>query len=166
MLKMKKALNMAKLLENSMAVQSIVATENMKHLVNLLVYKIIETKGKQAQRQFTKDAFKNAWKDLLEGLLPSRPLLASTAVVASKKVFQRKVSFGSTQPAKRTKDKNKIPRNGLPSNYYANSARLPIHIAAAPHPLDRASTPEGEEAMAKVTPSPMEDDVVTGVMTI
>jgi hypothetical protein len=52
--------NMAKVLENGMAVQSIVATENKKHLVNSLVDTRIETKGKQAQRQFTKDAVEDS----------------------------------------------------------------------------------------------------------
>jgi hypothetical protein len=47
-LKNKKALKMAKILDANMAAQSIVAPENMKHLMHSLVDQCIEMKGKQA----------------------------------------------------------------------------------------------------------------------
>jgi hypothetical protein len=50
-LKNKKALGMAKIIEEDMAAQTIVALENMKTLVNSLVdLRMIKTKGKLAQK--------------------------------------------------------------------------------------------------------------------
>jgi hypothetical protein len=87
LLKTKKALDMAKIFNIDMAAHIIMPPENMKHLVNSLVDQRIKIKDKQAQKQLTKDAIKEAQKHLWEGLGPPRPLLASTTMTASKKAF-------------------------------------------------------------------------------
>jgi hypothetical protein len=67
-LKNKKALDMAKIIKHGMAVQMIVAPENMKTLVSSLVYQCIKTKkGKHTQSQFTKEAVKDARHKSLGG---------------------------------------------------------------------------------------------------
>jgi hypothetical protein len=105
-IKTKKALNIAKLLDTDMAMQRIVAPENMEHLVNTLVDKRIETKGKQAQNKFTKEAVKEAQNKSLGGATVAQTPPGQHGNGSKQKGILRKVSFGSTQPAKRAKKQN------------------------------------------------------------
>jgi hypothetical protein len=103
-LKSKSALDMAKIIEEDMASQAIVAPENMKTLVNSLVDQRIETKGKLAQKQFTKDAVKEARKKSLGGAHAAKTPPGKHGNGGKQKGLLRKVSFGSTQSsAKRAK---------------------------------------------------------------
>jgi hypothetical protein len=106
-LKTNKALDMAKIIDADMASQSIVAPENMTHLVNSLVDKRIETKGLQARKQLTKDAVKEARKKSLGGARVAKTPPSKQGNGGKRKGILRNVSFGSTpQPAKRAKKQN------------------------------------------------------------
>jgi hypothetical protein len=106
-LKTKATLNMAKALENDMAIQSIVAPENMKSLVNSLVDQRIESKSQQAQKELTKEFVKEARKKSLGGAPVAKTPPGKHGNGGKPKNAQRSVSFGSTpKPAKRAKKAN------------------------------------------------------------
>ena len=149
---------MAKIIDADMAAQSIVAPENMTHLVNALVDKRFDTKGKQAQKQLTKDAVKEAQKNLWEGLKSPRPLLASTAMAASEKAFygMSLLDRPNNQPSEQ-KNKTRDNRTWITSSCDSN-AKLTIHTGR-PHPLDGASPQDGEEATTEAVVPPAEDAV-------
>jgi hypothetical protein len=106
-LKSKKALDMAKVLDSNMAAQDIVAPENMRNLVHSIVDQRIDNKGKQAQKQFTKSAIKDARKKSLGGAGAVKTPPGNKGSGGKQKGAPTKVSFGLTQQqAKRAKKQN------------------------------------------------------------
>ena len=131
-LKVNKALDMAKIIDADMAAQSIVAPENMKHLVNSLVDQRIETKGIQARKQLTKDAIKETRKKSLGGARVAKTPPGQQGNGGKRKGILRNVSFGSTpqsaQRAKRPLTRNpdteyeKLRQQRQTHNPYRNSS--------------------------------------------
>jgi hypothetical protein len=89
---------MANILGNDMASQPIVAPENMATLVNSLVDKQIETKGKQAQKKLTQEAVKDARKKSLGEATVAKTPPGKHGNGSKRKNSFKTVSFGSTTP--------------------------------------------------------------------
>jgi hypothetical protein len=85
-LKKKKTLDLAQILEADQATHNVVAPENMKELVNSLVDKCIDDKGKQKQKELLKTALKAAQKNLWEEPTMPRLLPATTKMATNQKV--------------------------------------------------------------------------------
>jgi len=93
-LKTNKALDMAKIIKADVAAQSIMAPENMTHLVNSLVDKQFDMKGRQAQKQLTKDAVKEAQKKSLGGARVAKTPPGKHGNGGKQKGILRNASFG------------------------------------------------------------------------
>jgi hypothetical protein len=131
----KKALDIAKILDDDMASQPIVAPENMATLVNSLVDKRIETKGKLAQKKLTQEAVKDARKKSLGGAPVAKTPPGKHGNGGKRKSSLKAVSFGSTPP--QTKRAKKFNTQHPQADY--EQIRSQRH---SPNPY-RASSPSG-----------------------
>jgi hypothetical protein len=131
-LKKKKTLDLAKILEEDLAGQNIVAPENMKELVNSLVDKRIDLQDKQKQKALLQTAIRDARKKSSGGAQAAKSPPGKQGPGGKQRGTSRKVTFASNpapaskRPKKsntRTpeKDYNKLERQRqAPNNPYAN----------------------------------------------
>jgi hypothetical protein len=107
-LKKKKTLDLAKILEDDLAGQNIVAPENMKELVNSLVDKRIDLQDKQKQKALLQSAIREARKKSSGGAQAAKSPPGKQGPGGKQRGTSRKVTFSPTQaPAsKRPKKHN------------------------------------------------------------
>ena len=130
-LKKKKTLDLAKILEDDLAGQNIVAPENMKELVNSLVDKRIDLQAKQKQKTLLQSAIRDARKKSSGGAQAAKSPPGKQGPGGKQRGTSRKVSFSSPPPpaSKRPKkhstrtpekDYQKLERQRQNPNPYAN----------------------------------------------
>jgi hypothetical protein len=106
-LKTKKTLDLAKILEEDQASQLAVAPENMKDLVNALVDKRIDYKGKQKSNELMKQTLKEARQKSSGGAGTAKTPPGKQGHGGKPRSASKRVSFGATDPPnKRPKKKN------------------------------------------------------------
>jgi hypothetical protein len=153
-LKKKKTLDLAKILEEDLAGQDVIAPANMQDLVNQLVDKRIDHKGQQEKKDLLKSALREARKKSLGGAKAAKTPPSKQRHGGPPNGNSKRTIAGTPRPSpKRAKKQNtQHPERDyrtlerqrqLPNNPYHNSNRRPPNATTPrrPSPSGRGSSP-------------------------